>query len=182
MKFTKLDYCQYLLSSQVNYTLTNLAEHLDQFSHDTINRYLKGEKLSPRLLFEQVEPLLERDPDAYLIFDDTVLDKSYGPEIEPTRYQWSGNEKRPIRGIGVVSLVYVNPKTEHFWVIDYRIFDPDSYGKSKPEHVREMLGLVGHRQLEFAAVLMDSWYASKELMLLIDGMGKTFYCPLKSDR
>jgi len=51
MDFTKLDYCQYLLSSQVNYTLTNLAEHLDQFSHDTINRYLKGEKLSPRLLF-----------------------------------------------------------------------------------------------------------------------------------
>jgi hypothetical protein len=81
MNFTKLDYCQYLLSSKVNYTLTNLAEHLDQFSHDTINRYLKGEKLSPRLLFEQVEPLLERDPEAYLIFDDTVLDKRFGPEI-----------------------------------------------------------------------------------------------------
>lgn len=25
------------VSSQVNYTLTNLAEHLDNFSHDTIN-------------------------------------------------------------------------------------------------------------------------------------------------
>jgi hypothetical protein len=37
-----------LLSSQVNYTLTNLAEHLKSFSHDTINRYLKGEKLTPR--------------------------------------------------------------------------------------------------------------------------------------
>lgn len=92
MKFAKLGYCQYLLSSQLNYTLTNLAEHLAHFSHDTINRYLKGEKLSPRLLFEQVEPLLERDPDAYLIFDDTVLDKRFGPELEPTRYQWSGND------------------------------------------------------------------------------------------
>ena len=81
-----MDYCQYLLSSQLNYTLTNLAEHLDQFSHDTINRYLRGEKLSPRLLFEQVEELLERNPDAYLIFDDTVLKKCFGPEIEPTRY------------------------------------------------------------------------------------------------
>src|SRR5919112_211829 len=60
MSFTKLDYCQYLLSSQVNYTLTNLAEHLKSFSHDTINRYLKGEKLTPRLLFEQVEPMLSR--------------------------------------------------------------------------------------------------------------------------
>ena len=93
MSFTKLDYCQYLLSSQINYTLTNLADHLKSFSHDTINRYLKGEKLSPRLLFDQVEPMLEQDPEAYLIFDDTVLDKSFGPEIEVTRKQWSGNDK-----------------------------------------------------------------------------------------
>jgi hypothetical protein len=102
MSFTKLDYCQYLLSSQVNYTLTNLAEHLKSFSHDTINRYLKGEKLSPRLLFEQVQPLLELDPEAYLIFDDTVLDKSLGPNIEVVRKQWSGNKKGVISGIGVV--------------------------------------------------------------------------------
>jgi hypothetical protein len=47
MSFTKLDYRQYLLSSQVNYTLTNLVEHLESFSHDTINRYLKGQKLPP---------------------------------------------------------------------------------------------------------------------------------------
>ena len=86
------------------------------------------------------------------------------------------------KGIGVVSLVYVNLKTEHFWVNDYRIFDPDSDGKSKPEHVREMLGLVAHRQLEFSTVLTDSWYASKKLMLQIEQMGKTSYCPLKSDR
>ena len=117
MSFTKLDHCQYLLSSQVNYTLTNLAEHLKSFSHDTINRYLKGEKLTPRLLFEQVEPMLEQDSKAYLIFDDTVLEKSFGPSIEVTRKQWSGNEKRVIRGIGVVSCVYVNPTTERFWVI-----------------------------------------------------------------
>jgi hypothetical protein len=45
MSFTKLDYCQYLLSSQLNYTLTNLADHLQQPSHDTINRYLRKEKL-----------------------------------------------------------------------------------------------------------------------------------------
>jgi hypothetical protein len=93
MSFTKLDYCQYLLSSQINYTLTNMADHLQKWSHDTIN------------LFEQVQPLLEPDPEAYLIFDDTVLEKSFGPSIELTRKQWSGNEKRPIRGIGVVSCV-----------------------------------------------------------------------------
>jgi hypothetical protein len=41
----------------------------------------------------------------------------------------------------------------------------------------------------FRTVLMDSWYATKDLMLLIDGMGQEkkekqrfFYCPLKSNR
>jgi hypothetical protein len=176
MSFTKLDYCQYLLSSQVNYTLTNLAEHLKSFSHDTINRYLKvkGEKLSPCLLWEQTRPLLEPDSGAYLIFDDTVLDKSFGPKIELVRKQWSGNKKGVIRGMGVISCVYVNPETERFWVIDYRIFDPDTDGKTKLDHLREMLGSAEHREVPFETVLMDTWYAAKEIMLLIDGMGKTF--------
>jgi hypothetical protein len=182
MSFTKLNYCQYLLSSQINYTLTNMADHLKSFSHDTINRYLKGEKLSPRLLWEQVAPLVERDPDAYLIFDDTVLEKSFGPRIEMVRKQYSGNKKGVIGGMGMVSCVYVNPKTEHFWVVDYRIFDPETDGKTKLDHVEDMLRSAEHRQLAYGTVLMDTWYATKDLMLFIDKMGKTFYCPLKSNR
>ena len=145
MSFTKLDYCQYLLSSQINYTLTNMANHLKSFSHDTTNRYLKGEKLSPRLLFEQpIEPMLEQHPQAYLIFElDTVLDQRNGPSIEVVRKQWSGNERGVIRGIEVVSCAFTsNHTTERFWVIDYPIFDPDADGLTKLDHVREMLGLV----------------------------------------
>jgi hypothetical protein len=181
-KFTKLDYCQYLLSSPVNYTLTNLADHLEQWSHDTINRYLSGETLTPRLLWEQVKPLLTECLDAFLLFDDTVLDHRFGPKIEGVRRQWSGNEKRVIRGVGVVSCVYVNPTTEQFWVIDYRIYDPERDGKTKLDHVRDMLRMIEHRALPFSTVLMDSWYAARELMLLIHGMGKLFYCPIKSNR
>ena len=78
MKFTKLNYCQYLLSSQINYTLTHLADHVETISHDLINRYLRREKLTPQLLWENVAPLIEAHVDGYLIFDDTVLDKRYG--------------------------------------------------------------------------------------------------------
>src|SRR5919206_1077298 len=160
MSFTKLDYCQYLLSSQINYTITNLADHLKECSHDTINRYFKGEKLTPRLLFEQVQPLLEPDPEAYLIFDDTVLEKSFGPKIEVARKQWSGNEKGVVRGIGVVSCVYVDPKTEDFWVIDYRIFDPDTDAKTKLDHVEEMFRSVEHRRGAFPKGVMGRWYCT----------------------
>ena len=181
-KFTKLDYCQYLLSSQINYTLTHLADHLEGFSHDTINRYLRGEKLTPRILWEQVQPLLGLHPDAYLLFDDTVLDHRFGPSIEGVRKQWSGNEKRVIRGIGRVSCVYVHPESGEFWVIDYRIYDPERDGKTKLDPVEEMLQSVEHRELPFSTVLMDSWYAARELMMLIHERGKLFYCPIKGNR
>lgn len=180
--FSKLDYCQFLLSSQINYTLTHMADHLQSFSHDTINRYLRGEKLSPRLLWEQVQPQLALDDGAYLVFDDTVLDHNHGPSIEMVRRQWSGNRKRVITGIGLVSCVYVNSATEQFWVIDYRIFDPQEDGKSKLDHVQEMFKMVQHRQLPFHTVLMDAWYAAKEAMLQVARAGKTFYCPLKANR
>ena len=77
--------------------------------------------------------------------------------------------------------------TYEFWVIDYRIFDPTQDGKTKLEHVADMLQAVRERGLPFQTVLMDSWYATKELMLNIDGWNngqpsKLFHCPLKSDR
>ena len=70
MKFTKLNYCQYLISSQVNYTITNKASHLESISHDKINDYLKNEKLTPRLLWDNVKDLIVVDEDAYIIFDE----------------------------------------------------------------------------------------------------------------
>lgn len=101
MSFTKLDYCQYLLSSQVNYTLTHLAEHLQSFNHDTINRYLRGQQLPPRLLWDSAQDKVQPTAQGYLLFDDTVLDKSFGPCIELTRRQYSGNTHSVIRGIGL---------------------------------------------------------------------------------
>lgn len=89
MRFTKLDYCQYLLSSQINYTLTNLADHIESFSHDTINRYLRNERITPSLLWENVKEQIQVHQKAYLVFDDTVLDKRYAKKIELTRRQYS---------------------------------------------------------------------------------------------
>jgi len=183
MKFSKLDYCQYLLSTQINYTLTYLAEHNSHFSHDTINRYLRKENLSPSLLWDNVKQLIQMDEQAYIIFDDTVLDKRYSRDIELTRKQYSGNEHRVIQGIGLVTCLYVNPETARFWVIDYRIYDPDGDGLTKLDHVAAMLeSLVRSKLLPFSTVLMDSWYATTKLMQLIDSLDKYYYCPLKKNR
>ncbi len=130
-----------------------------------------------------VLPLIQIHAQGYIIFDDTVLDKRYSQEIELSRKQYSGNEHRVVKGIGLVNCVYVNPETGHFWVIDYRLYDPDGDGKSKLDHVLDMLqNLIYYKLLPFRTVLMDSWYATKNLMQYIDKQGKIYYCPLKKNR
>jgi hypothetical protein len=94
-----------------------------------------------------------------------------------------GNEHRVIRGIGLISCLYVNVNTGQFWVIDYRLYNPDGDGNSKLDHVQEMLtSAVFAKQLPFATVLMDSWYAAQKLMAAIEELGKVYYCPLKTNR
>src|SRR5512137_1777499 len=169
---TRLAYCQYLLVSQINYTLTNSADHCEAFSHDAINRHLRGDRVTPRALWDAVAGDVVATPQGYILFDDTVLDKGYSHKIELVRRQWSGNEKAVIKGIGAVTCVYVNPETGGFWLIDFRLYDPDGDGKTKLDHVREMLSnVVHHKRLPFQAVLMDSWYAAKALMLFVESLG-----------
>jgi hypothetical protein len=180
---TRLDYCQYLVSSQINYTLTNFAEHSLKFSHDQLNRHLRDDTLTPRMVWEQTKGHIVTSPNGHLIFDDTVADKNYSRAIELVRRQWSGNTHSVIRGIGIVTCIYVNPETEQFWLIDYRIFAPAEDGKTKLDHAKEMFDLVIHaKQLEFRCVLMDTWYATRQFMLHIERSGKLYYCPLQDNR
>lgn len=181
--FSKLDYCQYLLSSQVNYTLTNLAEHIETFSHDTINRYLRNVEITPSQLWDNVRHILKTSSNGYIIFDDTVIDKDHSQYIELVRRQYSGNAGGVIRGIGVVTCIYFNLENEQFYIIDYRIFDKDGDGKSKHDHVYDMLlGIIEHKKLPFKTILMDTWYATTKLMQTIDNFHKIYYCPVKKSR
>ena len=180
---TRLDYCQYLLVSQINYTLTNYADHSERFSHDQINRYLAGEKITPRLVWDNVATQIAPTNKGDVVFDDTVLDKRHAFAIDLVRRQYSGNAHGVIKGIGVVTCVYVNPELDQFWLIDYRIYAPDGDGKSKLDHVQDMLShTVYQKQLAFQAVLMDTCYATKALMLFIESLDKVYYCPLKHNR
>ena len=135
----------------------------------------------------------------FIVFDDSVLDflalqqhltglgrKNHSRKMGLVYKQYSGNEHRVIRGIGLINCVYVNPETGEFWLIDYRIYDPGNDGKDKHEHVSDMLDgcfLKCHSgQLDFRAVLMDTWYATTKLMLKIHRAGAIFYCPIKPNR
>jgi len=90
-------------------------------------------------VWEHVATQIVPTTQGYVVFDDTVLDKQHSFAIDLVRRQYSGNAHGVIKGIGVVTCVYVNPELNEFWFIDYRIYDPAGDGKSKLDHVREML-------------------------------------------
>ena len=182
MKVTAQLYGQFLVGSQVNYTGTYLADHLDGLTHDNVRYFLKTKRFTPRQLWQQVRPQVVLSPRGYVLFDDTVLDKHHSRRIELVRRQYSGNAHGVIAGIGLVNCVYVNPETNQFWLIDYRLFVPDDDGKTKLDHVADMLAQLAPRGIPYRTVLMDSWYATTKLFKWLLEAGKTFYCPLKNNR
>jgi hypothetical protein len=136
---SQLDYCQYLLSSPINYTQTYFADHVAGLSHDKINRLTRQINVQPEALWQSVQETLQTSQNGYLVFDDTVLDKRHSFKMAYVKKQWSGNEHKTIKGIGVVTCVYVNPETKQFWAIDYRLYNREVDGKSKLDHVKDML-------------------------------------------
>jgi len=77
--------------------------------------------------------------DGFIVFDDVVLSKPHAKKIEALRSQWSGSDKKVVVGIGIVTCLYVNPKTHEYWILDYRLFDKDHDGKTKIDHLLDML-------------------------------------------
>ena len=182
----KHQYIEYLIATCKNYTCSNLSDHLDgKFgtSHDAISDYLRRDKLTPRQLWVLVSPLIDDGDGSYLILDDSVQNKEYSKRIELVKLQYSGAEHGLVRGIDIVNLVHTNGKAGGYYPIDYRIYDPDSDGKTKNDHFQEMLVHAVHDKLIKAkTILFDSWYASVGNLKLIHRMGLFFVTTLKSNR
>jgi hypothetical protein len=180
---TKKQYVEYLVSTPKNCTCTYLAEHLEDVSHDVVNDFLHQKRFMPREVWKLVKDRIEDSKEACLIVDDSVHDKRYSRFIDLVRAQYSGNEHRVVRGIGVVSLVHSGGKEEAFYPIDYRVYAPDIDGKTKNAHFQEMfVHALDQKQIQACTILFDGWYASAENLKLIHRRKRTFFTTLKSNR
>ena len=156
---TKRQYIEYLISTPSNYTCSNLADHLEGVSHDAVSDFLQRDKLSARQLWELASQLIKDSATSFLIVDDSVQDKRYSKNIELVKRQYSGNEHGLVRGIGIVNLVHSDGTD--FYPIDYRIYAPESDGKTKNDHFGEMLlRAKTERGVQANTILFDSWYGS----------------------
>jgi hypothetical protein len=180
---TKKQYVEYLVSTPKNCTCTYLAEHLEAVSHDVVNDFLRQKRFMPREVWQLVKDRIADSKEACLIVDDSVHDKRYSRFIELVRAQYSGNEHRVVRGIGVVSLVHSAGRDEDFYPIDYRVYVPDVDGKTKNAHFQEMfVNAVDQKQIKARTILFDGWYASAENLKLIHRRNRIFFTTLKSNR
>lgn len=175
-----------MIAAQTNFSATQFAKICPpETAHDAITRFLSRTKLTPRVLWEYAERLVDKK-EGYLVCDDTVLDHWYAKKISLARWQYSGTHHRVVKGIGLTTLLWTNrlPSryAEHI-PLDYRVYAPQQDGMSKNQHFREMLALAKHRGLEPKAVIIDSWYAAVDTLRLINhDYGWTFVCWLRSNR
>ena len=180
---TKKQYVEYLVSTPKNCTCTYLAEHLEDVSHDVVNDFLHQKRFLPREVWKLVKDRIEDSKAAFLLVDDSVHDKRYSRFIDLVRAQYSGNEHRVGRGIGVVSLVHSAGKEADFYPIDYRIYAPDVDGKTKNDHFSEMfLNALDQKHVQARTILFDGWYASAENLKLVHRRKRIFFTTLKSNR
>ena len=179
----KNEYIEYLLSTPFNYTCTNMADHKPNLSHDVVSDFLRAERFKPADLWAIVKAHIADSQTASIIVDDSVQDKRYSFFIDLVKKQYSGNEHGTVKGIGLVNFVHSTGNDGDFWPIDYRIYHPDTDGKTKNDHFEEMfMRLITHKQLKARRILFDSWYASVTNLKLIHRNGWTFFTTLKSNR
>lgn len=177
-----MQYVEYLISTPMNYTCSNLAEHLEDTSHDAVTDYLQRERLTANHLWEVVKPLVDDSDQSYFIIDDSVQNKQYSRSIKLVKRQYSGATGGLVRGIGVVNLIHTNGNGD-FCPIDFRIYAKLYDGKTKNDHFREMLiEAVSNKLLKAKTVLFDSWYASWQNLKLVNRLGLSFLTTLKSNR
>ena len=77
--------------------------------------------------------------------------------------------------------MYVNLETDQFGLINYRLFAPDVDGKTKLEHLADMLAQLAPHGIAYRTMLLNNWYATTALFKLLLAADKIFYCPLKSN-
>ncbi len=143
---------------------------------------MKNSDLTARDLWLQVRGLINDSPESYLLIDDSVQAKPYGPHIELCSRQYSGATHSVVNGFGVVNLVHVSADASLSFPIDYTISAKQVDGKTKNDHFREMIDRARDRGVQARTVLFDEWYSSVENLKFLHRRNLFFYTTIQRNR
>jgi hypothetical protein len=183
-------YSDYLLVSTRKATATGLSELTNgTISHDQITRFLAGEDPDGKSLWLKIKKLARQyeNQEGCLIFDDTIVEKTYMDENEIVRWYYDHSKGRKVKGVNILTAFYTaeNEYGKMRMPIDYQIISKSEIetdtktgkarrvsGKSKNEMMREMINRTIQKHVKFGYILADSCFASKENMRFI---GRIFF-------
>jgi putative transposase len=182
-KCDEMDYINFLIAAQnvfssVEASRTHPAEDAPP-AHDAYTRMLKRLPPDSKMLWQEVEPLIERKI-GVLVIDDTTLDKPYASKMGLVTQHWSGKHGRVVKGINLISLVWTVKACR--LPCDFRIYNKAQDGLSKNDHFRDMLQQAAEHGFEPELVAFDSWYSSLPNLKQLRNLGWHWLTQLKSNR
>lgn len=190
-------YSDYLISAFGQTTATGLAALLNgEISHDSVQRFLAGERQTSRHLWQVVKRHVRKleSADGVLIVDDSIAEKPYTDENDIICWHYDHAHQRQVKGINFVTCLYHTagislPVGFELIAKTERYTDPKDgkekrrSPKTKNEYYREMTQQAVRNQLQFSYVLNDVWFAAAENMVFVKTtLKKDFVMPLKSNR
>lgn len=160
-KVTDYDYINFLIGTQKVYSCTEAArvqpDTVQAPAHDAITRLLHRRLPDGESLWLEAQKQVELTQ-GVLIIDDSTLDKWYSQKMELVSRQWSGNHKRVVQGINLVTLLWTDG--ERYIPVDYRLYHKKEDGLTKNDHFQAMMTTAFKRGFRPECVCFDSWYAS----------------------
>lgn len=191
-------YSDYLICQNKYATATGLADTLpDKISHDKVTRFLNGNLLGPKELWQYVKAEVRQHETAsggVLILDDTIEEKPYTDENEIMCWHHCHTKDRHIKGVNILSSLVcygditfpVGYELVHKNIVFADIATKKQHRKAsitKNEHFRNLIGQCCKNKILFDYVLADNWFGSKEnLHFIHHDMKKKFIIGIKSNR
>ena len=158
-KCDEMDYINFLIAAQKVFSSVEASRtHPDEEApaHDAYTRLLKRLPPDSKMLWQEVEPLVERKV-GVLVLDDTTLDKPYASKMALVTQHWSGKHGRVVKGINLISLVWAGSACR--LPCDFRIYNKAQDGLTKNDHFRAMVQQAAEHGFEPELVAFDSWYS-----------------------
>lgn len=169
-----INYIKTVLKSQGKINFSNIVNSI---SHDSLTRTLSKNIQWQKLFWQFLSPFLKYMK-AYLIIDDTILEKPYSKLSTIVRYLFSNKDKKTIRGINIVVLLLVIGEIRI--PIGFRIYDKS---KTKVILALELLSYARNTlKLKNMFIIFDSWYSCKKILKRVKDYGWYFVCRIKRNR
>lgn len=191
-------YSDYLIAKNQYATATGLSDLLEgQLSHDKITKFLNGQLLSSKELWDYVKPevrKMEETVGGVLILDDTIEEKSYTDESDIMCWHYSHAKGRCIKGVNILSCLVrygdiALPIAYELVCKDVVFCDVATKqlkrqsSISKNDMFRSIIERTVINQVMFDYILADNWFGSKKNMEFIHyEMNKKFIIGVKSNR